>query len=137
MDQPIVGAYFVAEAVNGDGGWSVLVHEYYWQTASVVVPMFITPVKTGLAAEAFEPLTYKGWTIGGPTRFDNFTISVDIEPPADHTVEPVAGAEFAFVRRCRARGMPAVEALRAYRDGDREPGNVADRWRQEQSLTFI
>jgi len=144
MDAPIVGAYFVAEAVRSDGGWSVLVNEYFGQDREpfeTVVPTFVTPVASELSdlvATAFAPLIAGGWRLVSAARFEPFKTLVDIEPPDDNPpVAPMAGDELTFVRRCRGRGMSSMAAMRAYRSGERSPTEAAGQWKHHRSLTSV
>lgn len=138
MDSPIIDAKFIAQAWQADDRWHLFVREWY-NNQTITFPEYPTRyVQTGFAAEAWEPLTDKGWRIESPEVHDGVGISVAVSPPVEATVTPVTDqAEHVFIRRCAARQVPAMAAMRHWRNGDRDPQEVAAAYHRTQTLFTV
>lgn len=136
-NSPIVDAKFIAQAWQSRDYWHLFVREWYGDQTVTFPDYPPRYVQTGFASEAWEPLTEAGWQITSPEVHDGVGMSVAVSPPVEATVSPVTEAEYVFIRRCAARQVPAMAAMRYWRSGDRDPQEVADAYHRNQTMFTI
>lgn len=137
MDSPIIDARFIAMAYQHKGFWYTSVREVYSGRGEEVASWERHPAVTQYEDEAWSRLTGAGWTFESPSVHQEDWVGMQraVEPPADATVNPVTPQECEFIRRCAARGVPAMTAMRAWSQGATCPQTVAHAYRWNQRMT--
>lgn len=138
MNSPILDAKFIAQAWQANNRWHLFVREWYGNQTVTFPEEPARYVQTGFAAEAWQPLTDKGWSLDSPEVHDGIGMSAAVSPPVDATVTPMTDPEeYVFIRRCAARQVPAMAAMRYWRHGDRDPQEVAAAYHRSQTMFTV
>ena len=114
--------------------WNIYVTEDFGSHTSIVVSL-ATEVVCGKTDEPWTYLQGRGWRLTGKQRLIfPHGLERTVEPIVDAREAPLTGEQLIFVRRCRARGVIAIDALMAWREGDRDPDAVAQRLHRDTSM---